>query len=202
MEPFEVDRYIPQLQGESNIEEWRTALLRALDLGVMSDYVLADDVRKKAYINIYVNIMILQSLSLVVYRLTNAGYDFSTDYDVLEKDPKENYDLIMDTFYLRVDYIEDLVPEFNSIKPGDFPTLRAYHARATYLKRPLDELGCPVPDSYTTWTVVSAFEEFDPDWHNLMYGRMPRPWKDLMDEIDGGGFAGGCRQRWLRQVWS
>ena len=177
---------VPKLQGESNIREWKDKLVRSLAWSDMAGYILVNTKRKKPHINVCVNVLMLQSLSLVVYRLSKAGYNFSTDYAVLEKDPMENYDLVVDTFSRfgkPEDTAEDLVPEFNEIKPDNFPSLMAYHGRVSYLKKRFDELGCSVNDVYAVWTVTNAFKDFNERFYEELVANMPLSWEDLMAEV-------------------
>ncbi|KAB5550012.1 hypothetical protein GE09DRAFT_1223823 [Coniochaeta sp. 2T2.1] len=159
-----------------------------------------------ASVNAYVNILMLQSLPLVVYRVSKAGFDFSTATDALETDPHENFSLVLAYFSSSKspaddsaedlllttcskkaradDAAEDLVPEFTEVKPADFPTLQAYGRRVAYLKRRLGEVRCPVAEEFAVWTVVAAVGEYDGEWYREMVGRMPLGWEGLMGEVD------------------
>ncbi|KAB5550013.1 hypothetical protein GE09DRAFT_1060398 [Coniochaeta sp. 2T2.1] len=177
------------LRGASNLQAWRSALLLALDIRGIADYVLKEDFPKEQRIMSYCSLAILNSTTQIHQRLWESDFDIS---NLLRKDPKEFFDHVIDTVSADGVIVGDLLHEFQTISPLDTPCLHAFQARVDYVRRRVAQLGCSISETGAVSSVVRNLGDYDEDWHHTLAAAIPFSWTHLMDLIEEVGTEEDC----------
>lgn len=125
----------------------------------MVDYLLQDStaVSKTFQKMAFGIILIMSSISPVVSFVANAGWDF----DKVDQDPKDLYDLILKLYQWRS--VEEDDERYGSWDPvqvfrklGRYGSIEAWHQKVLFLRREMKGHGVDLSDREATEIVVNA----------------------------------------------
>lgn len=192
---------IPQLEGESNIEEWAASIRNYFRWNSIEKYLTTNvtpppnptstsAIMRAHYIQWQrdmSNGRVVISNSLlnknVQGRLRSAGWT-REDKDIT---PKDLFDLVLKVISnTHETAFSSLVLEFCTLERAKYQSLEAFQTRVTFLKGRLEELKGSPPEKANMVLVIDALKMTYPEWYSsLIYefdkGRLT--WNKLMEEI-------------------
>jgi hypothetical protein len=183
---------IPLLHGDANFVQWDTALIQTLRFHGMADYLFKDSTKlvKTARNKAFIMVLITNSVGPITEWIRDAGWE----WDLIDQDPKDLYDLIakvcgpttIDEASLpKVKDEANILQSFKELRADEYESLTSFKETAECLRDSIGHYQL-IDENWGVSFVVAGLKDGREIWYTALKGEMIAGrlnWQRLMKKI-------------------